>query len=305
MPPANRRQFLQALPGLAAVPALAAPSEAMTFGFSLYGMKTLKTEPALRQLAAIGFDSVELCLSPGWDAEPDNLSPARRKSIRALLANTRLRLTALMENLKLNGAQKANHERLKKAAALGSALAPEGQPLVETIMGGGQWDAVKNEFRDHLGGWAEVAAQEKLLLAVKPHRFGAVNRPEQALWLLEQVQSPWVKLTYDYSHFAHRGMTLEGTLRSLLPHTRFIHVKDTVLRNGRARFVLPGASGQIDYVRLLKLAAAGGYRGDICCEVSGQVFGQKGYDPVQAAKACHANLAPAFKRAGIRRAAAP
>ena len=122
---------------------------------------------------------------------------------------------------------------------------------------------------------------------------------------MEQVQSPWVKLTYDYSHFAHRGMTLEGTLRSLLPHTRFIHVKDSVLRNGRARFVLPGASGQIDYVQLLKLAAAGGYRGDICCEVSGQVFGQKGYDPVQAAKACHANLSPAFKRAGIRRVVAP
>ena len=112
MPPANRRQFLQALPGLAAVPALAAPSEAMTFGFSLYGMKTLKTEPALRQLAAIGFDSVELCLSPGWDAEPDNLSPARRKSIRALLANTRLRLTALMENLKLNGKNKINTHEL-------------------------------------------------------------------------------------------------------------------------------------------------------------------------------------------------
>ena len=157
----------------------------------------------------------------------------------------------------------------------------------------------------HLGGWAGIAASEKTLLAVKPHRFGAVNRPEQAVWLMEQIKSPWVKLAYDYSHFAHREMPLATTVRAMLPHTRFIHVKDTILRDGRPRFVLPGEGGQIDYEELLKLVSQGGYHGDICCEVSGQVFGQKGYDPVKAAKTCYANLAPAFKRAGVRRATAP
>ena len=53
---------------------------------------------------------------------------------------------------------------------------------------------------------------------------------------------------------------------------------------------------------VLRTMHEAGYRGDVCCEVSGMVFSQKGYDPVAAAKTCYANLAPAFERAGIRRA---
>lgn len=56
----------------------------------------------------------------------------------------------------------------------------------------------------------------------------------------------------------------------------------------------------MDYAELLKLLAAAGYRGDVCCEVSGMVHSQKGYDPVAAARTCHANLLPAFQKAGLR-----
>ncbi|MBN2307405.1 MAG: sugar phosphate isomerase/epimerase, partial [Candidatus Hydrogenedentes bacterium] len=64
---------------------------------------------------------------------------------------------------------------------------------------------------------------------------------------------------------------------------------------------LPGESGTIDYAVLLRLFYAGGYRADVCCEVSGVVSGKPGYDPVAAANTSYANVAPAFEEAGVPR----
>jgi len=297
----SRRTFLISTTGLLTLPLIAKPASALTLGFSLYGMKTLKTEPALKQIAAIGYDSVELCLNKGWDAAPSNMDDGRRKETARLLNHLDLRITALMENLKLNGAQAENHERLKQAAQLGHDLSSDKPPIIETVIGNGKWEDVKNEFRDHLGGWVEVAAKSKTIICVKPHRFGAANLPQHGKWLMEQIKSPWIRLAYDYSHFIHRDITLEASIKTMIPWTRFIHVKDTILKKGRARFVLPGESGQIDYARLLRLAHASGYKGDINVEVSGQVWNQKGYDPIAAAKKSYTHMAAAFDKARINK----
>ena len=53
-------------------------------------------------------------------------------------------------------------------------------------------------------------------------------------------------------------------------------------RGGRARFLLPGESGQIDYVELLKLLV------------------QAGYDPVAARRTRHRDMTKAFQGAAIR-----
>ncbi len=140
----------------------------------------------------------------------------------------------------------------------------------------------------------------KTIIAVKPHRGNAMNLPAHALWLLEQVKSPWIKLAYDYSHFQHRDLSIADTVKQLVAHARFIHIKDTRMTDGRATFVLPGDGG-IDYVQLLRAIRAAEYRGSICVEVSGQVSSQNGYDPLAAARRSYENVAPAFTKAAIRR----
>jgi sugar phosphate isomerase/epimerase len=65
--------------------------------------------------------------------------------------------------------------------------------------------------------------------------------------------------------------------------------------------VLPGESGQIDYAKLLRLVHAADYNGDINVEVSGQVWSQKSYDPIAAAKKSYTHMAAAFKDSGIKR----
>ena len=76
----SRRQLLAA--GIAFGAAVGAEGQestksGCTLGFGTYGMRTLKTEEAIDVIAAIGFDSIEITVNQGWDADPVDLSEAR------------------------------------------------------------------------------------------------------------------------------------------------------------------------------------------------------------------------------------
>jgi inosose dehydratase len=303
----TRRRWLQAAAVAAWPLARARPAEpaaAIRFGFSLYGMKALKTADALKTCAEIGYAGVELALMPGWPTEPKSLTAEDRRELRQRLADTGQALLGLMENLAEpagdQATQTANLDRLKRAAELGQTLAPAQPPVIETILGGkpGQWDQVKGPLVERLKAWAEVAADAKTVVAVKPHVANALHAPEAALWLIQQVNSPWLKLAFDFSHFTLRGLPLAATVAALVPVSVFIHVKDARGKPEKFEFLLPGEAG-MDYVEYFKLIQAAGYRGPIVVEVSGQISNRPGYEPRQAAQRSFANLAPAFAKAGI------
>jgi sugar phosphate isomerase/epimerase len=275
-------------------------------GFSLYGMKSLAIPAALKALAEIGYDCVELPVMPDWPADSARLSAAARRELRSQLAERGLRLTSLMENLPALGDEaqhRANLDRLQRAAELARDLAPDNRvPLVETILGGrpGEFDAVKDRLAERLRDWAKVVAEAQVALAIKAHVGNATQQPQQLLWLLDRVASPWLQAAYDYSHFQLQNLDLKETMSALLPRTVFIHVKDTEHSQGKRGFLLPG-EGTIDYVGLFKLLGESTYRGDVIVEVSSQVFNRAGYDPLAAASKCYNHLADAFAKAGLKR----
>src|SRR5262245_47437835 len=78
----------------------AAPQR-ITLGFSLYGMKAMTTEQAVQELHRIGYDTVELCLFDGFDAEPRSLTHAKRDRLRQVLDGVSMSVSALMENLQV------------------------------------------------------------------------------------------------------------------------------------------------------------------------------------------------------------
>lgn len=283
----------------------AKPQDHITLSFGTYGMRTLTLERAIQTLAQIGYDGLEVMTAPSWDAEPANMSPQRRREVRTLLNAQGLKLTALMENLhpsKEDAAHLAGLERLKQVVALGRALAPETTPLIQTVLGSGKWGQVRDLFLRRLIDWQELAEKEDALIAIKPHRGGGMSRPEEAIWLIDQLGNESnIRMVYDYSHYAFRNMTLENTVATSLPYTAHIAVKDTIQKGTATTFVLPGESGNMDYDRLLSMFFQGGYRGDVCCEVSSAVWRQPGYDPVVAAVTCYRNMATSFTRQKIAR----
>lgn len=284
----------------------AKPGKGCTLSIGTYSMKSLPLEKAIETIAGLGYDGIEIAVGPGFDGEPGKMPPERRQEVRRLLAEKRLKLTALMENLPPttdDGQHQRDLERLRRVLELADDLAPDRPPLVQTVLGPGSWDQKKNLFRDRLADWLAVAGKARIVLAIKPHRGGAMSRPEEAVWLIQQLKEPpWLRMVYDYSHYAFRDMPLEETVRTALPVTAHIAVKDAVQKGGRVEFLLPGESGTFDYARLLKLFHEGGYRGDVCCEVSSMVWSKPGYDPVTSARTCYQNMARAFEQAGIPRA---
>jgi len=277
-------------------------------GFSLYGMKSLEPVEALRSIRETGYDCVELPVMADWPADAARWPGPPRRAFRDALAERRLRLSALMENLPLVGpaVNLAKHaERLKFAFDLSRELVPDSPPPVETILGGNpsRWDMDKLELAERLGEWAKIAAAHQVTIAIKPHVSGAMHRPEHAVWLLEQVASPWIRAAFDYSHYQLQEIPLHDAVRQLARHSVFAHVKEGRGMPGKFQFLLPG-EGTIDYVALLKGLMKNGYRGDVVVEVSGQIHAKPDYDPIAAARQSYQALAPAFERAGVKRRSA-
>ena len=316
-PALSRRQFAAA--GLSLVgaglcraesPARAAkpPANSCTFGFGTYGMGSLTTEQAVRAIAEIGFDSVMLDCAAGLDADPARMSADRRGRIRRLLADTPLRLPAVIDELHPDSDDRKNavhQDHLKAVAQLCHDLTPDQPVIVETILGGAApWAQAKALFLRRLAVWTKIAEASEATLAIKPHSGMSLSRPEQAVELFRELDSPpRLKLCYDYSHFVLTDLTLAETIRTSLPWTVSVVIKDAVLEGGKRVFKLPGETGLIDYPAMLRQFFAGGYRGDFNCEISSQIWRKPGYDPIATAKKCYANISPAFAAASVPRPA--
>lgn len=306
MKPIPRRQFLQqtatALAAFALPPFARAAEPGIALGFSLYGMKSVPLDEALRTCARIGYRNVELALNAGYPTEPKVFGSEQRAALRQQLQALNLEISALMLNMSLaadNTAHAQHLESLKAGAQLAHDLAPGNPPLIETVLGGkpAEWEEVKGRMAERLQAWAETATNSKIVLAIKAHIGSAVNSPERLLWLLQQVNSPAIKAAYDYSHFELQGIPLAESLKALLPHTRFIHVKDSSGEPKKFQFLLPG-EGRTDYASYFKLLQELGYRGPVVVEVSAQVFNKPRYDPVAAAEKCYTALSAALGKAG-------
>jgi inosose dehydratase len=270
-------------------------------------MKTISTEQALKELAAIGFDSVELDGTKGCDADPDNLAPARRLAIRQTATDLGLRLTAVQGMPVPTVDDKAHQtglERLKTLAQLAHDLGQDQPLIIEAGLGGREpWDKAKALFTRRVADWLKVIDAADVRLVLKPHRDTSMDRPEQAVELFKALgEPPRLRMSFDYSHFALRDMPLADAIRVALPWTGFVAIKDVAMEDGHGVFKLPGETKQIDYAALVKQFHAGGYRGDYNCEISSMIFRKPGFDCLAAARTSYANTAPAFEAAGVKRA---
>lgn len=305
-----RRTFLRQTAATLGLAALSSPlraegkaAAAFGLGYTLYGMKSLPLDEALQTCAEIGYNGVELCLLDGYPTTAAQFGAAERARLRESLAALKLRISGLMENFSLladDTQQTKFHDRIKAAGQMAHDLAPDSLPPLETVLGGkpAEWDQVKDRMAENLRGWAKAAEEAKIVIAIKAHVMSAVQNPERLLWLWRTVNHPSIQLTYDYSHFQVQNLPFDETFAAIMPHTRFIHVKDVSGTPDKVKFLLPG-EGTTDYAAYFRKLQDSRYPGDVVVEVSAMIFKQAGYEPKEAARKSYAALAAGLEKAGL------
>ena len=298
----SRRALLSGLAAATLCPAAAKP---VGLSFGTYGLRMFSWEEALELVASAGYDGVEIALLRGWPTEPKLLSNSERIRLRRKLGDLGLELPAVAGNLwALHPAQshQENLDLLRRGIDLGADLSPGKPPIFGTGLGRktDEWDAVRYRMVDEVGDWARVAADGKTVVSFKPHAGNAVHNVERSLWLIKQVNSPYLRCTYDYSHLWLAGHDLVQSLQDLLPVSHYINVKDAKGTPPDHRYLLPG-DGTTDYVELFRQLRKHGYGGFVTVEVSVHIHGEPDYEPVATLKLCYQRMAAAFEKAGLPR----
>jgi sugar phosphate isomerase/epimerase len=279
----------------------------MRLSHSTWGMPRVPIDVAVAHCAALGFDGLELTVIPGWSTDAAGLDAAARRRIRRLYDDHRLELCGLSGNTPLLVSDPAEHARnlalLRGYLDLAAELQRPGERLTVSTTSGGDpddWERVKGTLVDRFGELAEYARRAGVMIGMEPHVGAALHRPEQALWLLEQIDSPGVTIHFDISHFNVQGMPMEPVIAQLAPHSAHTHVKDERGVAPDHEFLIPG-EGEMNYVRYLTTMQRAGYAGHIVVEISLMVQRRPDYDALEAASQSYRVLAGAFDEAGISR----
>lgn len=279
----------------------------MKIGYSTWGMPTVPIDTAVSHIAGLGYDGLELTIIPRFTTELSTLDAAERKRIASLLKSHNLALPAIAAHSSLLETDPDRHAqnmwRLKGGVDLAVELAQGDElPAVNTTPGGKpeEWDTTKDFLAERVGELADYGASRGITIAMEPHIGAIIDTPAKVLELLAIVNSPYLKVNFDISHFDIVGMPTEETVAALAPVSIHTHVKDQRGTAPNHEFLIPG-EGPFDYVGYLKEMQAHDYDGFITAEVSFMVQAREDYDPLAAATLSYETLSNAFTEAGIER----
>lgn len=280
----------------------------MRIAYGTYAMPTIALEDAIPTLAKIGYDGIEIALSPRHVGSlPEQMDAARRENLRRLLQENEMGVPALFALGHVlepdEEAHRSSLERMRVIAQLARDLGMDDPPVIAQGIGGktALWEEQRGQIVRQLRDYDRVAREEGFILAVEPHCNAAVDRPERALWVIHEVDSSWIRLHFDIVHMFLAGVTEPDAVKALLPITAHTHITDARrYKDGKFDLVLIG-QGDLDTVSYLRAMRREGWTGFITLEVSVRVWGQEGYDPIAAAQTCYQTLDAAFQEAGVPR----
>ncbi len=279
----------------------------MKIGYCTWGMPEVEMDEAIPYLANLGYDGVEITVIPGYTTELSTLTARERSRIKTLFTNHDLEMPAIAGHTSLldldTKQHAANMKRLKATVELAADMTMgELVPCLDTTPGGkpDDWNEIKERLLNETGNLVDFGAQLGVTLAMEPHIGCCLCDVERTLWLLEQINSPFLKLNYDISHFDVAGIPTAESVAALAPHTIHTHVKDQRGTTPDFEFLIPG-EGDFDYVEYLNAMRDAGYDNYITVEVSIMVQKREDYDPLAAAELSYRTLANAFEEAEISR----
>ena len=129
------------------------------------------------------------------------MDSAERRRIRQLLNLHGLDLPAVAAHQPLLATEEEVHaenwRRLTASADLCVDLADaDGVPVLNTTLGSdpNEWNSQQDLILERVGALVDYCSAREVVLAIEPHVGDGMNSPERSLWLLKEIDSPYLKL---------------------------------------------------------------------------------------------------------------
>ena len=265
---------------------------AFELGYSTYALKMVDPFEALQLIKDAGYEALEVCLREGWPTSPVYFSFAQQVDLRKLCEDLGFSSPILFGSIDVcasDSDRMAMFELTKQKFEMAHRLHFDDSPIMVTTTPGHSappWETGKEQIRDAFLSFADMAAENDVVVAIEAHAGTDFETPEKAVWMMEQTRHPNLQLDLDISHFVVEGSEMVRSVNLCAPYAAMVHIKDGEKRDGNVQFCLPGAGG-IDITGFLAALRANGLEDmPVFAEVSGQQSSQPDYDPEGAAAFC-------------------
>lgn len=277
----------------------------MKLAYSTYALQTEDPLDAVTRVRDIGYEGLELNVGDDWPTAPHKLDGDTRRALRDAYGEAGFPAPVLMNLINLCTHDEDVAAKTHTLAATCQLAADlnfgETRRVVTTTLGyqgGADWDSSREQIAERLLPYADVADDHGVTLAIEPHAGQEMDTPEKAVWLVERMNRPCVRLNFDHSHFQVLGLDLAHCLRLCQPWSVHTHIKDGRLVDGQVQYRLPG-DGDLDMADYFRTLHDAGVDLPITAEVTGQIWKRHDYDPWATAQRCYDLMNDGLQRSGI------
>lgn len=250
-------------------------------------------EEVIKRIASIGYDGIEIgAASP--HAYPPTLTKERRKDIKKILDHYGLEVSSMLPALSggpgHNVASPIPEERrhtIEHYKEVVELCAEWGGKTVLYIPGWQIFGTSRKQAwewsREALSEISETAADYGVNMVIEPTPFDSnlVDRCDDAIELMEDVNQPNVKLMFDTFHALHRKEVSTDYVYSMGENLKHLHISD----NDR----LPPGQGRGDFVSLISALKDINYDGYLAMELG---FDRRDIEPDNVARQAFEYLKP-------------
>jgi sugar phosphate isomerase/epimerase len=247
-----------------------------------FSYKTL--DEVLDAVIGHGLHTVQFNLAcVGLPTVPDQIDPALPGQIRAAMEARRITMAAVSGTFNMIDPDlQKRRDGLRRLRVLASACKPMGTSVITLCTGSRdprnmwQWhpeNATPEAWRDLIESMneaLEIAETYDLVLGIEPEGANVIYSAKQSRRLLDELQSPHVKIIMDGANlfhsgdFSHMHDVLDEAFDLLGDDVVLAHAKDlAVSASGSGIEWCAAGQGSLDYDHYLALLHAGSYNGPL------------------------------------------
>jgi L-ribulose-5-phosphate 3-epimerase len=245
-------------------------------------------DQALEGLAEAGYKNCEIGAVKGWfeHIDPDAVTDAEMHQAESKLKELGLRPVSLSAHTQLQTQE--GKDRFKRAIEIAAAL---GMQIINTYTGDATTEAERDAYFDNMEELCDHAKRYGLKIGMETDS-NMLPTAKAGVEILERIGRPEViGFNYDPGNVVYyTGADPYQDIVYALPRLVHFHFKDKI--GGKSVFNFPPTGdGDLDMMRLLKIAQDAGYKGPVSAEVEFDDKGWPDYDScLAAAKKTVANL---------------